>query len=80
LRWRARAARGQRPRDPQANSVDTNKRLRKTYNPTNVASVRRFDEARTVGARLLEQNRSKSVTPTALVTLLKERKSAKPLK
>jgi hypothetical protein len=63
-----------------ANSVDTNKRLRKTYNPTNVASVRRFGEARTVGARLLEQNRSKSVTPTALVTLLKERKSAKPLK
>jgi len=80
LRWRARAACGQRPRDPQANSVDTNKRLRKTYNPTNVAGVRRFDEARTVGARLLEQNRSKTVTPTALVTLLKERKSAKPLK
>jgi hypothetical protein len=63
-----------------ANSVDTNKRLRKTYNPTNVASVRRFDEARTVGAKLLEQNRGKSVTPTALVTLLKERKAAKPLK
>jgi hypothetical protein len=52
-----------------ASSVDTNKRLRKTYNPTNVASVRRFDEARTVGARLLEQNRAKGVTPTALVTL-----------
>jgi hypothetical protein len=62
-----------------ANSVDTNKRLRKTYNPTNVASVRRFDEARTVGAKLLEQRPDKSVT-SALVTLLKERKPAKSLK
>jgi len=52
-------------------------RLRKTYNPTNVASVRRFDEARTVGVRLLEQNRAKRVTPTALATLLNERKSPK---
>jgi hypothetical protein len=45
-----------------ANSVDTNKRLRKTYNPTKVASVRRFDEARAAGAKLLEQDRAKSVT------------------
>jgi hypothetical protein len=63
-----------------ANSVDTNKQLRKTYNPTNVASVRRFDEARAVGARLLEQNRAKSVTAPDLVTLLESRKAAKPLK
>jgi hypothetical protein len=34
-----------------ANSVDTNKQLRKTYNPVNVASVRRFDQARAAGAR-----------------------------
>jgi hypothetical protein len=50
----------------------------KTYNPTDVASVRRFDEARNVGAKLLEeQSRSKSVITPALMTLLKERKSPK---
>jgi hypothetical protein len=42
-----------------ANSIATNKRLRKTYNPVNVASVRRFDEARVAGAKKLEQNRTK---------------------
>jgi hypothetical protein len=36
-----------------ANTVSANNRLRKTYNPVNVASVRRFDEARAVGAALL---------------------------
>jgi hypothetical protein len=34
-----------------ANSIATNKRLRKTYNPVNVPSVRRFDEARVIGRR-----------------------------
>lgn len=63
-----------------ANSIDTNKRLRKTYNPTNVVSARRFDEARVVGAKLLEQNRSKSVTAPDLVTLLDQRQAAKSLK
>lgn len=63
-----------------ANSVDTNKRLRKTYNPTNVASVRRFDGARALGAALLEQNRTKSVTAPDLVTLLENRRYAKSLK
>jgi hypothetical protein len=63
-----------------ANTVDTNKRLRKTYNPTHVASVRRFDEARATGARLLEQRPDESVTSTALVTLLKTRRSSKSLK
>jgi hypothetical protein len=59
-----------------ANTVAANNRLRKTYNPTNVVSARRFDEARVVGARLLEQNRAKSVTAPDLVTLLaKSRKS-----
>jgi hypothetical protein len=33
-----------------ANTVDRNKRLRQTYNPVNVASARRFDEARAKGA------------------------------
>lgn len=54
-----------------ANTVATNSRLRKVYNPTNVVSARRFDEARVVGAKLLEQNRAKSVTAPDLVTLLK---------
>jgi hypothetical protein len=63
-----------------ANTIDSNKRLRKTYNPVNVASVRRFDEARASGARKLEQRPDKSVTSTALVTLLQERNGAKPLK
>jgi hypothetical protein len=52
-----------------ANTVATNNRLRKAYNPVNVASVRRFDEARAKGAKILEQKPSESVTPTALVTL-----------
>ena len=63
-----------------ANSIDANKRLRKTYNPVNVASVRRFDEARLAGARLMEQNPAKSVTSTALVTLPGAAKGTKPLK
>ena len=67
-----------------ANTVDTNKRLRETYNPVNVVSVRRFfDEARVIGAKKLEeaeQNGTKSVTLPLLVTLLKQRRNAKPLK
>jgi hypothetical protein len=63
-----------------ANTVAANNNLRKTYNPVNVASVRRFDEARAIGARILEQKPSESVTSTALVTLQKAAKAAKPLK
>jgi hypothetical protein len=63
-----------------ANTVDHNKQLRKTYNPVNVASVRRFDEARVVGARKLERRASESVTTPPLVTLLKTGIAAKPLK
>ncbi len=63
-----------------ANSVDTNKRLRHTYNPVNVASVRRFDDARAVGARMLEQKPDESVRTAALLTLLKTGKPAKVLK
>jgi hypothetical protein len=54
-----------------ANTVSASNRLRKTYNPTNVASVPRFDQARAVGAKLLEQSRAKSVTAPNLVTLLR---------
>jgi len=57
-----------------ANSVDTNKRLRKTYNPVNVPSVRRFDEARQKGAKVLERKPIKSVTAPDFVTLLEIRK------
>lgn len=60
--------------DKMANTVDRNKQLRKTDNPVNVASVRRFDEARVIGAKKLEQNEQRapeSVTVATLVTLLK---------
>jgi hypothetical protein len=61
-----------------ANTVSASNRLRNTYNPVNVPSVRRFDDARVVGAQKLEEQRaSKSVTSTPLVTLLKNRREAK---
>jgi hypothetical protein len=63
-----------------ANTVAVNNRLRKTYNPTNIVSARRFDEARVKGAKLLEQNRTKSVTAPDLVTILEDRRDAKSLK
>jgi hypothetical protein len=63
-----------------ANTVSANNRLRKTYNPVNVVSVRRFDEARAIGAKILEQKPDKSVTSTALVTLQKAAKAANSLK
>ena len=42
-----------------ANSIDANKRLRKTYNPVNVASVRRFDQARIAAPRNWNKGRTK---------------------
>ena len=54
-----------------ANTVDANTRLRKTYNPVNVASVRRFDEARAAGAKKLEQRPDESVRTTPLLTLFR---------
>lgn len=63
-----------------ANTVDRNKQLRKTYNPVNMASMRRFDEARAIGARKPEQNATKSVTAPTLVTLENLLRGAKPLK
>ena len=47
-----------------ANTVDRNKQLRKTYNPVNVPSVRRFDQARVIGVTKLaaaEQNATERV-------------------
>jgi hypothetical protein len=40
-----------------ANTISVSNRLRKTYNPVNVASVRRFDEARAAGRKQLDKNR-----------------------
>jgi hypothetical protein len=56
-----------------ANTVNRNTRLRKTYNPVNVSSVRRFDEARAAGARILEQKPTKSICTPALEILQQER-------
>jgi hypothetical protein len=63
-----------------ANTVDRNKQLRKVYNPVNVVSVRRFDQARAIGAKKMEQRAAESVTAPTLVTLLKVGTGAKPLK
>jgi hypothetical protein len=63
-----------------ANSIATNKRLRKTYNPVNVPSVRRFDDARVIGAKKLEQKPDKSVREPVLLTLFKNPTEAKSLK
>ena len=54
-----------------ANTISASNRLRKTYNPVNVVSVRRFDEARKIGRKQLREEQSpdksppKSVTPSA---------------
>ena len=53
-----------------ANTVDRNKRLRQTYNPVNIASARRFDEARAKGASKLEQTEAKRIPSTPLGILL----------
>lgn len=53
-----------------ANTINASARLRKTYNPVNLVSVRRADEARKQGRwRLREQKAAKSVTTPAGVTL-----------
>jgi hypothetical protein len=66
--------------EDQANTVDRNARLHQTYSPVNVASVRRFDQARTVGAKLLEQNETKGVSASGMEILLGNRKPGKSLK
>jgi len=49
--------------------LDSYTSVRKTHNPVNVASVRRFDEARSIGAKKLEQKPVKSVREPVLLTL-----------
>jgi hypothetical protein len=63
-----------------ANTVNRNARLRKTYTPVNVPSIRRFDEARAIGAKILEQKPDESISGPVLEILLQKRNSAKPLK
>jgi hypothetical protein len=60
-----------------ANSIAANKQLRKTYNPVNVPSARRFDDARVIGAKKLEQKPHESVRKPALLTLFKKPTAAK---
>jgi hypothetical protein len=63
-----------------ANTINRNNKLRKAYNPVNVVSARRFDEARVKGGQLLEQKATESIPSTPLGILLQKRKPAKPLK
>lgn len=63
-----------------ANTVSANNRLRKTYNPVNVKSVERFDEARAIGAKALEQKPHESMPSPDWGILLKKAGSRKPLK
>jgi hypothetical protein len=64
-----------------ANTIDKSERLKQVYNPKQVASVRRADDARSSGrAAMREQKAIESVTSRANVTLLKAADAAKPLK
>jgi hypothetical protein len=63
-----------------ANTVATSNKLRKVYNPVNVVSVKKFDEARVVGAKALEQNPAKSISAEPMEILLRKWEPAKPLK
>jgi hypothetical protein len=63
-----------------ANTVSTNAKLRKTYNPVNVPSVRRFDEARAEGAKRLERKAAKSISLEPMEILSRKAKIAGPLK
>ncbi|WP_029082883.1 hypothetical protein [Bradyrhizobium sp. th.b2] len=64
-----------------ANTVDRNEKLRETYNPVNVVSARRFDQARIIGAKLLEEQKvAKSISATPQEILLGTDIPAKLLK
>jgi len=64
-----------------ANTIDKSDRLKQVYNPKQVASVRRADDARASGRAVLrEQKAMESVTTSSNVTLLKAATTAKPLK
>ena len=47
-----------------ANTISANARLRKTYNPVNVVSARRFDEARKSGAGEARTKTQQNVSPS----------------
>jgi hypothetical protein len=51
-----------------ANTISTSNRLRKVYNPVNVVSVRRFDEARKVGREQLRAEQTPDKKPEKSVT------------
>jgi hypothetical protein len=63
----------------QANKManSANNQLRKTCNPVNVASVRRYDHARATGTKVLEKKPSENPTPllTLLLTLRNRRRA-----
>jgi hypothetical protein len=63
-----------------ANTVSTNNRLRKTYNPVNVPSVRRFDDKRTIGAKQLERKVAESISTEPQEILLGKVRISRPLK
>lgn len=63
-----------------ANTVSTNNKLRKTYNPVNVVSVRRFDEARVEGARRLEQKPDESISTNPMEILFRKHQIHEALK
>jgi len=64
-----------------ANTVNRNEKLRETYNPVNVVSARRFDQARLIGAKLLEEQKgAKSISATPQEILLGTETFAKSLK
>jgi hypothetical protein len=77
--WRHRGRRWRRLRgrsiEQDGEQHRGQQRLRKTYNPVNVVSVRRFDEARVVGAKKLEQKPDESVREPVLLTLFEKQKS-----
>jgi hypothetical protein len=61
-----------------ANTVDRNQKLREAYNPVNVVSARRYDQARIIGAKLLEEQKAtKSISATPQEILLGTAKPSK---
>jgi hypothetical protein len=64
-----------------ANTVGASNRLRKTCTPVNMPSVKRFDEARAIGAKALEERKAdESVCDSPLHILLGNRQISRPLK
>jgi hypothetical protein len=58
-----------------ANTISVSNRLRKTYNPVNVPSVGRFDEARQAGRKALDESQGREQKPTKSVTTSAEKVS-----